>query len=365
MTDTDDNSGTRPISVSELLARHGTAGAPSPGGRRRRRRRGTEAVTVAELTGEIPIVTDEPPESADFVPSTNGTAHSEVVDRDLVEDRQPAEPAMPEPDLFEDSDHDDYSQPFSESQAFSESQPYSESQPFSEPYSEDYSEPYPGPYPDSYPEPNSRDYSAPKPKAGPKAAAKGAYDTAEEMRPDPVAVDEADVTLAEPAEVQDSDLATFFARSEEPLFGSLDTDEGFLREDAHYAPAADEFGRAPDDLASLDELGRPSTVEELTGREKRTTRPKGPSSVQKVLRGLLIVGQSILAVAFGAGLFIGFGELWEWNSIVALVLSVLVILGLVVAVRLVRRTEDTASTLIAVAVGALVTLGPLALMQSF
>ncbi|HNA52593.1 MAG TPA: hypothetical protein PK594_17200, partial [Mycobacterium sp.] len=74
--------------------------------------------------------------------------------------------------------------------------------------------------------------------------------------------------------------------------------------------------------------------------------------------------QSILAVAFGAGLFIAFDQLWRWNNIVALVLSVLVILGLVVAVRVVRKTEDIASTLIAVAVGALVTLGPLALLQS-
>jgi uncharacterized membrane protein YqjE len=79
-------------------------------------------------------------------------------------------------------------------------------------------------------------------------------------------------------------------------------------------------------------------------------------------RALLVVGQSFLAVAFGAGLFIAFDQLWRWNNIVALVLSVLVILGLVVAVRIVRKTEDIASTLIAV--GALVTLGPLALLQS-
>ena len=36
----------------------------------------------------------------------------------------------------------------------------------------------------------------------------------------------------------------------------------------------------------------------------------------------------------------------------------------VVGVRVVRKTEDIGSTLIAVAVGALVTLGPLALLQS-
>ena len=37
---------------------------------------------------------------------------------------------------------------------------------------------------------------------------------------------------------------------------------------------------------------------------------------------------------------------------------------LVVGVRVVRKTEDIGSTLIAVAVGALITLGPLALLQS-
>jgi uncharacterized membrane protein YqjE len=78
----------------------------------------------------------------------------------------------------------------------------------------------------------------------------------------------------------------------------------------------------------------------------------------------MVVLQSILAVGFGAGLFIAFDQLWRWNNIVALVLSVLVILGLVVGVRVVRKTEDIGSTLIAVAVGALVTLGPLALLQS-
>jgi hypothetical protein len=80
--------------------------------------------------------------------------------------------------------------------------------------------------------------------------------------------------------------------------------------------------------------------------------------------GGMVVLQSFLAVAFGAGLFIAFDQLWRWNNIVALVLSVLVILSLVVGVRVVRKTEDIGSTLIAVAVGALVTLGPLALLQS-
>ncbi len=101
---------------------------------------------------------------------------------------------------------------------------------------------------------------------------------------------------------------------------------------------------------------------DLSGETEGARRSQ--ARIQTLGRGSLIVLQSILAVAFGAGLFIAFDQLWRWNSIVALVLSVLVILGLVVGVRVVRKTEDIASTLIAVAVGALITLGPLALLNS-
>ena len=70
-----DNQDTRPISVAELLARNGNIGSPPVGGRRRRRRGNTDAVTVAELTGEIPIigVDDDEPAAAEAPGSTNGT----------------------------------------------------------------------------------------------------------------------------------------------------------------------------------------------------------------------------------------------------------------------------------------------------
>src|SRR6267142_4695401 len=55
----DSHSSTRPISVAELLAKNGTIGAPPVGGRRRRRRGNSDSVTVAELTGEIPIVQEQ------------------------------------------------------------------------------------------------------------------------------------------------------------------------------------------------------------------------------------------------------------------------------------------------------------------
>ena len=103
MTGSDDsNSSTRPISVAELLAKNGTIGAPPVGGRRRRRRGNADAVTVAELTGEIPIIRpDDPPPietpaapveepadeaveadgappAADDAPSTNGVVEAEA-----------------------------------------------------------------------------------------------------------------------------------------------------------------------------------------------------------------------------------------------------------------------------------------------
>src|ERR1700730_3453796 len=56
--------GKQPISVAELLARNGTIGEP-PGTRRRRRRRvDSDAVTVAELTREIPVIRDDDPAEA-------------------------------------------------------------------------------------------------------------------------------------------------------------------------------------------------------------------------------------------------------------------------------------------------------------
>ena len=55
----DSHSSTRPISVAELLAKNGTIGAPPVGGRRHRRRGNSESVSVAELTGEIPIITGD------------------------------------------------------------------------------------------------------------------------------------------------------------------------------------------------------------------------------------------------------------------------------------------------------------------
>lgn len=269
-----ESSGNRQISVAELLARQGVTGAPA---RRRRRRRGdSDAITVAELTGEIPIIRDDhhhagPDAHASQSPAANG--------RVQVGEAAPQSPAEPVAEqVAEEPTRTVY---------WSQPEPR---WPKSPPQDRRES----GPELSEYPRPLRHTHSDRAP-AGPPSGA-------EHMSPDPV---------------------------------------------EHYAAAA---------AAGTD-------VEGDGAAEARVAR-RALDVVPTLWRGALVVLQSILAVAFGAGLFIAFDQLWRWNSIVALVLSVMVILGLVVSVRAVRKTEDIASTLIAVAVGALITLGPLALLQS-
>lgn len=302
--------GTRPISVAELLARNGTIGAPAVTRRRRRRRGDSDAVTVAELTGEIPVVRDD--DDAEH----GATDTIEAVDPA----DSPTEDVAAEP-VTEDKPKTPY---------WSEPEPRW-------PKSPPQPKRVPGPERSAYPRPLANGTARPEEPSG-----------AEDMSPDPmdhyadipVDVMDSDVREAEPA-LEDSAYVRSYLRSS----GSLDED---LDEDGDAARAG-----------SLD-TGLLGLEDEDAHAEGADAHP-AEGRLDALWRGAVVVLQSILAVAFGGGLFVAFDQLWRWNSIVALVLSVLVILGLVVGVRVVRKTEDIASTLIAVAVGALITLGPLAL----
>ena len=330
--------GTRPISVAELLARNGTTGEPVVTRRRRRRRGDSDAVTVAELTGEIPAIRD----------------HDHDHDHDKTEQgadgtvkvAEPAPEARPEPvseQLVEDQPETAY---------WSEPEPR---WPKSPPQPQRIS----GPERSAYPRPLPHT-ERPADRGGPSGQPSGA----EGMSPDPVDdyadvpvdVMDSEVREAEPAS-EDSAFVRSFLRSDSTLFGGQTlADEVARRRGGEQAAGALTAGpEGKEELADdhldigADRADEAEEVHEAHGR------------LGALWRGSLIVLQSILAVALGAGLFVAFDQLWRWNSIVALVLSVLVILGLVVGVRVVRKTEDIASTLIAVAVGALITLGPLAL----
>ncbi|MFI5714426.1 hypothetical protein [Nocardia sp. NPDC051750] len=79
---------------------------------------------------------------------------------------------------------------------------------------------------------------------------------------------------------------------------------------------------------------------------------------------IMLGAQSVGAAVAGMLLFKGMELLWEMQPLAALALAVVVILGLVALVRILRRTDDILSTVIAVVVGVFVTLGPLAFLLS-
>ncbi|MFC9998457.1 hypothetical protein [Nocardia sp. NPDC127526] len=103
----------------------------------------------------------------------------------------------------------------------------------------------------------------------------------------------------------------------------------------------------------------------FTARAGAGARPSGRSEEDENRRQwLVLAGQSTGAAVAGMLLFKGFERMWEVLPWVALMLAMIVILGLVALVRVLRRTDDIFSTVIAVVVGVFVTLGPLAFLLS-
>ncbi len=360
-----DDESTRPISVAELLARNGTIGAPPVGGHRRRRRGNSNAVSVAELTGEIPIIRtgeipvvtaeqlSEPSNEAPEVEAPSVEA-PEVEAPEVSEVEAPTEEPVETVDEVVDEVIDEVvaeSVPEPVEVIDEVAEPVEViAEPIPEPVAEisapieefaeaveEVPEPEPVPEPEEAPEPDVR-----------AASDVAAESDAEQMAPDPV--DESAVlikiaggeTTVETDDEIPAELQSYLRSSGGTLFSGGTVADDLARRGV--SDSDEDRGAATEGNAAAADVA--------------------PGKLAAFGRASLAVLQSVLAVVFGAGLFLAFDQLWRWNNIVALVLSVLVILGLVVAVRVVRKTEDIVSTLIAVAVGALVTLGPLALLQS-
>ena len=329
----DSHSDTRPISVAELLAKNGTIGAPPIGGRRRRRRGDTDSITVAELTGEIPIVRDqdadepvrtagpdEPVEAAE--PSNGAVEHVDDTEADAEAATETAE-AEVEAGAVPADEEADYAAHIEEREARDAEEDLDF---FAPPRRSSYA-------------PRRFDGGAGDATVGAEQMSPDPLDWARDEEEDPAAVAVAD---ADADAKERDDLPSYLRPSDGALFGGQTVADDMARRGTTPGP---------EDLRDLRDFDDDAELE-----------PASPMSA--FLRSVWVVGQCVLAVAFGAGLFVAFDQLWNWNTIVALVLGVLVILGLVVGVRVVRKTEDIASTLIAVAVGALVTFGPLALLKA-
>jgi hypothetical protein len=329
---------TRPISVAELLARNGTIGAPAVTRRRRRRRGDSNAISVAELTGEIPVIRDDHQDEIEPLPA--------------AADAQAANGGVGVGERASESRSESGAEPVA---YWSEPEPR---WPKWSPQAQRGS----GPQRSAYPRPLGHTGASDAEHPGGRNGSLEPESDAEGMSPDPVD-DYADIPVdVMDSEVREAELATddsayvrsYLQASDSTLFGGQTLADELARRGGEEAADT----TSPAQPAQTEEPGKEGHLD--LAAWVKGVHPS-PSRFEALWRGSLVVLQSILAVAFGAGLFVAFDQLWRWNSLVALVLSVLVILGLVAGVRVVRKTEDIASTLIAVAVGALITLGPLAL----
>lgn len=366
---------TRPVSVAELLARNERIGSPPVGGRRRRRRRNSDGVSVAELTGEIPVVRVEEQESSDV-----GHADAPYDEAPYEEARYEEAPEATsyEEVTYEEADSEDVTyedvtdEDVTYEEAAYEASPYEEAIYDEVSYEQvTYGEPaeaavvYPeareagdaghaedaesGPVGVAAPPlssvPVARASRGPELSHDPRPLRRSSG--AEQMAYDPVdeSVNLADLVDA-PA-VDAEELRSYLRDSTDTLFsGGTVADDLARRGSAAESEVDDErYGDADVSASAI-----------------AAVQPRGLASV--FWGSAVAVLQSLLAVAFGAGLFIAFDQLWRWNSLVALILSVVVVVTLAAAVRFVRKTEDIVSTLTAVAVGLLVTLGPLALQST-
>jgi hypothetical protein len=116
-----------------------------------------------------------------------------------------------------------------------------------------------------------------------------------------------------------------------------------------------------DDLAAHPDSDH-AEAETRSRRRSRVARKSEYDANRK--QWMILGGQSTGAAIAGMLLFKGFERMWEMLPWVALSLAMIVILGLVALVRILRRTDDILSTVIAVVVGTFVTLGPLAFLLS-
>lgn len=126
-----------------------------------------------------------------------------------------------------------------------------------------------------------------------------------------------------------------------------------------YEPIA--LDEDEDDEDDFDDEPRPVT---RAASPRRSRAAKKSEDEENRRQWMILGGQSTGAAVAGMLLFKGFERMWEMLPWVALALAMIVILGLVALVRILRRTDDILSTVIAVVVGIFVTLGPLAFLLS-
>ncbi|BAH49983.1 hypothetical protein [Rhodococcus opacus] len=161
----------------------------------------------------------------------------------------------------------------------------------------------------------------------------------------------------EPALLSGSTLAGDLMRQ------SRDSDAANAAEETDLIEAAtDEADTDRDDTQKPETPRRSRREAKAEKAEAAKAGKKDETGENSTREWAVLIGQGVVAVIAGALLFKGFEKLWDVFPWVALILALLVIVGLVAMVRILRRTDDITSFVIAVVVGMIVTLGPLAFM---
>ncbi|WP_241386494.1 hypothetical protein [Rhodococcus sp. CH91] len=371
------------ISVAELLARNGQKVGTRAGGRRRRGASG--GISVAELTGEIPVTraSDDKPEAAArrAVESEPPAVRPDPVPAPVTAEAEPSAPKAP-PELEATRVTPKAASP----------------------------KPATSPVPDAEKttvtprvavksrsaapaaKPSGATPAAPAAKAGAATSAAPKIESPTEIiRPEALprrARAHLGTVAATPARPGDaspgassaseakSDAASAVsmrkksATSEPRLLSGPASDlqgTGSDEDDSTdpHGPAAPASGSAPEETAATSRSSRKArgTASDSAGgsasRKREDGKREDTEQGSSLKQWALLIGESVAAIVAGGLLFKGFERLWDLMPWVAFALALVVIVGLVALVRVLRRTDDITSQLIALAVGAFVSFGPL------
>ncbi|MGI6795288.1 hypothetical protein ACE11G_15270 [Gordonia sp. PS3] len=125
------------------------------------------------------------------------------------------------------------------------------------------------------------------------------------------------------------------------------------------ASAADlEAAEAEEAQAEMEAQQRAEHLAEEESEKRRKSH--SPSAL---MGWLSLIAEVVIGLAAGAGLFWGFTELWKRYIYLALILAVVVIFAIVTFAHVLRK-RDLPTTLLALGVGMLVTIGPLVLLAA-
>ena len=348
------------ISVAELLKRNGQT-VESRGGRRRRGVAG--GISVAELTGEIPIVrpagsrsaaeSDAPP-----APPETKPAETEIVETKTVETK-PESTQAPVTEFTQSVENDE-----SDDTKIDLHKPISKSAPGQwvsrAPVEPKKAAPLPPtqavrvvptqavpvvPKKD-VPETTTR---KPVPAGPPKVAQEPALLSGQTLAGDLMRQER---EVSQNPSMRSPILPPRVAPSPADADVSTEMMASISDEPAENAGSTEPAAAAPEPS--------PASVEEVAPTEPATAEDTGYRN--SIREWAILAGQVVVALIIGGAMFKGFEKLWDMLPWVALVLALIVIVGLVAVVRVLRKTDDITSFVIAVVVGMIVTLGPLAFL---